>query len=75
LTDIEKRAGFGSAPTTRDTSSQKVCPSNGGGHTGSASCNINGKKVMTLHGPNIADEFKTVVEDYIERRFGVGVKG
>ena len=25
---------------------------------------------MTLRGPNIAAEFKQIVEDYIERRFG-----
>ncbi len=31
---------------------------------------IDGKKVMTLRGPGIADEFKALVADYIERRFG-----
>ena len=31
---------------------------------------IDGKKAMTLRGPNIAAEFKIVVEDYIEKRFG-----
>jgi (E)-4-hydroxy-3-methylbut-2-enyl-diphosphate synthase len=31
---------------------------------------IDGKKAMTLRGPRIADEFKTIVEDYIARRFG-----
>jgi (E)-4-hydroxy-3-methylbut-2-enyl-diphosphate synthase len=30
---------------------------------------IDGKKAMTLRGPNIAAEFKTIVEDYIARRF------
>ena len=35
---------------------------------------IDGKKAMTLRGPRIADDFKAVVEDYIERRFGVGAK-
>ncbi|MGE3065707.1 MAG: flavodoxin-dependent (E)-4-hydroxy-3-methylbut-2-enyl-diphosphate synthase [Hyphomicrobiaceae bacterium] len=35
---------------------------------------IDGKKAMTLRGPRIAQEFKIVVEDYIERRFGVGQK-
>ncbi len=33
---------------------------------------IDGKKALVLRGPNIADEFKTIVEDYIERRFGTG---
>jgi (E)-4-hydroxy-3-methylbut-2-enyl-diphosphate synthase len=31
---------------------------------------VDGKKVLTLRGPNIAAEFKHIVEDYIERRFG-----
>jgi (E)-4-hydroxy-3-methylbut-2-enyl-diphosphate synthase len=29
---------------------------------------------MTLRGPNIAADFKALVEDYIERRFGLGQK-
>ncbi len=35
---------------------------------------IDGKKAMTLRGPNITTEFKTIVEDYIEKRFGAGAK-
>ena len=31
---------------------------------------IDGKKSVTLRGANIADDFKTIVEDYIEKRFG-----
>ncbi|MGD1888468.1 MAG: flavodoxin-dependent (E)-4-hydroxy-3-methylbut-2-enyl-diphosphate synthase [Cohaesibacteraceae bacterium] len=31
---------------------------------------IDGKKVKTLRGPNLADDFKGIVEDYIEQRFG-----
>ncbi len=31
---------------------------------------IDGKKARTLRGPNIAAEFKGIVEDYIEQRFG-----
>ncbi|MBV6658149.1 MAG: flavodoxin-dependent (E)-4-hydroxy-3-methylbut-2-enyl-diphosphate synthase [Devosiaceae bacterium] len=31
---------------------------------------IDGKKAMTLRGPNLADDFKGIVEDYIEKRFG-----
>ena len=31
---------------------------------------IDGKKAVTLRGANIADDFKTIVEDYIEKRFG-----
>ncbi len=31
---------------------------------------IDGKKAMTLRGANIAADFKVVVEDYIEKRFG-----
>lgn len=33
---------------------------------------IDGEKAMTLRGPDIANEFKTIVADYIERRFGSG---
>jgi (E)-4-hydroxy-3-methylbut-2-enyl-diphosphate synthase len=33
---------------------------------------IDGKKAMTLRGPNIAGEFKEIVADYIEARFGKG---
>jgi (E)-4-hydroxy-3-methylbut-2-enyl-diphosphate synthase len=31
---------------------------------------IDGQKAMTLRGAGIAAEFKQIVEDYIERRFG-----
>ncbi len=31
---------------------------------------IDGKKAATLRGPNIANEFKSIVEDYIAKRFG-----
>ncbi len=31
---------------------------------------IDGEKAMTLRGPNIAQDFKGIVEDYIEKRFG-----
>lgn len=33
---------------------------------------IDGKKAMTLRGPNLAEDFKGLVEDYIEKRFGAG---
>ncbi|MEO1694480.1 MAG: flavodoxin-dependent (E)-4-hydroxy-3-methylbut-2-enyl-diphosphate synthase, partial [Pseudomonadota bacterium] len=33
---------------------------------------IDGEKAMTLRGANIADDFKVIVEDYIERRYGSG---
>jgi (E)-4-hydroxy-3-methylbut-2-enyl-diphosphate synthase len=36
---------------------------------------IDGKKAMTLRGPNLAEDFKGLVEDYIEKRFGVGQNG
>jgi (E)-4-hydroxy-3-methylbut-2-enyl-diphosphate synthase len=29
---------------------------------------------MTLRGPNIAAEFKTIVEDYIAKRYGSGAR-
>jgi (E)-4-hydroxy-3-methylbut-2-enyl-diphosphate synthase len=31
---------------------------------------IDGKKAATLRGPNIAGEFKVIVEDYVARRYG-----
>jgi len=33
---------------------------------------IDGKKALTLRGQNIASDFKQIVEDYIEKRFGQG---
>ena len=42
----------------------------GTGETPSAPVFIDGQKAMTLRGEGIAAEFKTIVEDYIERRFG-----
>jgi (E)-4-hydroxy-3-methylbut-2-enyl-diphosphate synthase len=42
----------------------------GTGETPSAPVFIDGEKAMTLKGAGIADEFKTLVNDYIERRFG-----
>jgi (E)-4-hydroxy-3-methylbut-2-enyl-diphosphate synthase len=35
---------------------------------------IDGKKVATLRGPTVAADFKQMVMDYIERRYGTGVK-
>ncbi len=46
----------------------------GTGESPAAPVFIDGKKAMTLRGPNIAADFKTLVEDYIERRFGTGSK-
>ncbi len=42
----------------------------GTGETPAAPVFIDGHKTVTLRGPNIASEFKQIVEDYIERRFG-----
>ncbi len=42
----------------------------GTGETPSAPVFIDGKKAMTLRGPNIASDFKVIVEDYIEKRYG-----
>jgi (E)-4-hydroxy-3-methylbut-2-enyl-diphosphate synthase len=42
----------------------------GTGEAPSAPVFIDGEKAVTLRGPNIAAEFKQIVEDYIERRFG-----
>ena len=45
----------------------------GTGETPAAPIFIDGKKAMTLRGPNIAAEFQAIVETYIEKRFGSGV--
>ena len=44
----------------------------GTGETPAAPVFIDGKKGVTLRGDNIVGEFKTLLEDYIERRFGAG---
>lgn len=42
----------------------------GTGESPAAPVFIDGKKAMTLRGPNIAADFKTIVEDYIEKKYG-----
>ena len=42
----------------------------GTGETPAAPVFVDGKKVATLRGPNIADDFKAMVDDYIKSRFG-----
>jgi (E)-4-hydroxy-3-methylbut-2-enyl-diphosphate synthase len=42
----------------------------GTGEAPSAPVFIDGRKAMTLRGPNIAAEFQAIVEDYVEKRFG-----
>ena len=44
----------------------------GTGETPAAPIFIDGKKAMTLRGDNIAGDFKVLVEQYIEKRFGSG---
>jgi (E)-4-hydroxy-3-methylbut-2-enyl-diphosphate synthase len=46
----------------------------GTGETPAAPVFIEGKKVATLRGADVADQFKVMVADYIEQRFGHGVK-
>jgi (E)-4-hydroxy-3-methylbut-2-enyl-diphosphate synthase len=46
----------------------------GTGESPAAPVFIDGKKAMTLRGPNIAADFKALVEDYIARRFSIGAK-
>ncbi|GHB28566.1 4-hydroxy-3-methylbut-2-en-1-yl diphosphate synthase (flavodoxin) [Pseudovibrio japonicus] len=45
----------------------------GTGETPAAPVFVDGEKTVTLRGPNIADEFKAMVLDYIEKRYGTGV--
>jgi (E)-4-hydroxy-3-methylbut-2-enyl-diphosphate synthase len=46
----------------------------GTGETPAAPVFVDGKKFKTLRGPTIAAEFKTMVIDYIEHRYGAGSK-
>jgi (E)-4-hydroxy-3-methylbut-2-enyl-diphosphate synthase len=46
----------------------------GTGEAPAAPVFIDGKKAMTLRGPNIASEFKAIVEDYVARRYGARVE-
>src|SRR5450755_775768 len=44
----------------------------GTGETPAAPVFVDGKKFRTLRGPNIAGEFKAMVIDYIDQRYGAG---
>ncbi len=44
----------------------------GAGETPAAPVFVDGRKVATLRGPGIAEEFKRMVEDYLRERFGAG---
>ncbi len=46
----------------------------GTGETPAAPVFIEGKKVATLRGADVADQFKVMVAEYIEQRFGMGEK-
>jgi (E)-4-hydroxy-3-methylbut-2-enyl-diphosphate synthase len=46
----------------------------GTGETPAAPVFIDGQKVATLRGADVADQFKLMVADYIEKKFGAGVK-
>src|ERR1700710_1031173 len=46
----------------------------GTGETPAAPVFVDGKKFRTLRGPNIASEFKAMVIDYIDHRYGAGDK-
>ncbi len=45
----------------------------GTGEAPAAPVYIDGEKAMTLRGESIAEEFQVIVENYVERRFGVHV--
>jgi (E)-4-hydroxy-3-methylbut-2-enyl-diphosphate synthase len=47
----------------------------GTGESPAAPVFIDGKKALTLRGPTVADDFKKLVQEYIENRFGRGEKG
>ncbi|MDR4305687.1 flavodoxin-dependent (E)-4-hydroxy-3-methylbut-2-enyl-diphosphate synthase [Chelatococcus sambhunathii] len=44
----------------------------GTGEAPTAPVFVDGKKVATLRGPTLVDDFKAMVEDYVARRFGAG---
>ena len=44
----------------------------GTGEAPTAPVFVDGKKVATLRGPTLVEDFKTMVEDYVTRRFGAG---
>ncbi len=46
----------------------------GTGETPAAPVFVDGEKVATLRGADVADQFKLMVADYIERKFGTGQK-
>jgi (E)-4-hydroxy-3-methylbut-2-enyl-diphosphate synthase len=46
----------------------------GTGETPAAPVFIDGRKAMTLRGPTIAADFKTILNDYIDRRYGPGTR-
>ncbi|KKC35856.1 4-hydroxy-3-methylbut-2-en-1-yl diphosphate synthase [Devosia epidermidihirudinis] len=46
----------------------------GTGETPAAPVFIDGEKATTLRGADVADQFKVMVADYIERKFGTGQK-
>jgi (E)-4-hydroxy-3-methylbut-2-enyl-diphosphate synthase len=46
----------------------------GTGETPAAPVFVDGQKVATLRGADVADQFKVMVADYIEKRFGTGQK-
>jgi (E)-4-hydroxy-3-methylbut-2-enyl-diphosphate synthase len=42
----------------------------GTGESPAAPVFIDGRKAMTLRGPTIAADFKTIVREYIDKRYG-----
>jgi len=46
----------------------------GTGETPAAPVFIDGKKAVTLRGATVAADFKKLVIDYIERRYGAGAR-
>ena len=46
----------------------------GTGETPAAPVFVDGEKVATLRGADVADQFKVMVADYIERKFGQGAR-
>ncbi|SVC02560.1 uncharacterized protein METZ01_LOCUS255414, partial [marine metagenome] len=43
----------------------------GTGETPSAPVFIDGKKTITLRGDNIAEDFRKIVDDYVENKYSI----
>ena len=67
-------AAAGTAPLRAMSSTHASTELPGTGETPAAPVFVDGEKVATLRGADVANQFKVMVADYIERKFGSGQK-